>query len=185
MPMQTWGGRAQPREESLAAMEAADGAGRMLTLQNMHALRTLFNIAHRLDQVLGRPEFWFAKDLSHLDAHPQSSKVEDALCRPWEAELGPPAERRLLGCYGSCRRGRARAHAQEHACAAHALQHSPQAASSAGQLLDSDAGEPQLPGSHPQLSQDHNAGEPTTFRGRPHSRAASLLQCSGKPARQT
>ena len=48
-------------------MEAADGAGRVLTPKNMHALRTLFNIAHKLHPVLGSSWILVLENLNSLD----------------------------------------------------------------------------------------------------------------------
>lgn len=57
-----------PRGGSSAAMEAGgDGGGRVLTLKNMHALRTLFNIAHKLHPVLGTSWILVLENLNTLD----------------------------------------------------------------------------------------------------------------------
>jgi hypothetical protein len=58
-----------PRGGSSTAMEAAggDGGGRVLTPKNMHALRTLFNIAHKLHPVLGTSWILVLENLNSLD----------------------------------------------------------------------------------------------------------------------
>lgn len=56
-----------PRGGSSAAADNADGAGRVLTPKNMHALRTLFNIAHKLHPVLGSSWILVLENLNSLD----------------------------------------------------------------------------------------------------------------------
>ena len=67
---------------------AGDGAGRVLTPKNMHALRTLFNIAHVLHPVLGGSWILVLENLNSLDRILNSPRTTTQACAQPHAAKG-------------------------------------------------------------------------------------------------
>ena len=48
-------------------MDLGEGSGKVLTAKNVHALRTLFNVAHKLHPLLGPSWLLVLENLNSLD----------------------------------------------------------------------------------------------------------------------
>ena len=61
-------------------IDAGEGSGKVLTAKNVHALRTLFNVAHKLHPLLGSSWLLVLENLNSLDRILNSPRTTTQVC---------------------------------------------------------------------------------------------------------
>ncbi len=69
-----------PRGGSGIVMDLGEGSGKVLTAKNVHALRTLFNVAHKLHPLLGPSWLLVLENLNSLDRILNSPRTTTQVC---------------------------------------------------------------------------------------------------------
>lgn len=63
-------------------VDAGEGPRKVLTAKNVHALRTLFNVAHKLHPLLGSSWLLVLENLNSLDRILNSPRTTTQACAP-------------------------------------------------------------------------------------------------------